>query len=162
MKPESLHAKGYTPITKDCYSNEKLAKNTSGLATNGFNVSRDAFIDKSNLASSSKYGKTAIQAPHPAWSIEGYKSTTHDFFRNPSILVNPTFRETDKFLQTQKAATKNSGFATNNAELDGRGWEQGKTTPGDISRSEYRDRFNAPVSFHRDTYHEKLRKLPGK
>ena len=66
--PENIHAKGYTPITKDCFSNTKLAKNLLGLSTNGFNVSQDAFIDGSKLASSSKYGKTAIQRAHPAWN----------------------------------------------------------------------------------------------
>jgi hypothetical protein len=69
-----------------------LAKNLLGLSTNGFNASKDAFIDHSKLASSSKYGKTAIQKAHPAWNEPPMKSTTHDFFRDPKTLVNPTFR----------------------------------------------------------------------
>jgi hypothetical protein len=63
-----------------------------GLSTNGFNVSRDAFIDQSKLAYSSKYGKTALQRPHPAWNEPPMKSSTHDFFRDPRNQVNPTFR----------------------------------------------------------------------
>jgi hypothetical protein len=92
------------------------------LATNGFNVSKEAFIDKSMLASSSKYGKPTMQNPHPSWSNEPMKSSTHDFFRNPNSQPNPTYRPTDKFLETQKANTHLSGFGTNNAELDGRGY----------------------------------------
>lgn len=92
VKPENIHAKSYTPVTKECFSNQKLAKNILGLATNGFNVSRDAFIDKSKFASSSKYGKTSIQAPHPAWRLDAQRSTTHDFYRDPAAQVNPTFR----------------------------------------------------------------------
>jgi hypothetical protein len=51
-----------------------------------------------------------------------------------------------------KPATRASGFETNNAELDGRGWEPSKYLKGDMKRTEYRDRFNAPIGFHRDTF----------
>jgi hypothetical protein len=86
------------------------------LATSGFNVSKEAFIDKSKLASSSKYGKSTMQVPHPSWCYEQQlKSTTHDFFRDPRAVINPTFRATDKFLETQKPSTRTSGFGTNNA-----------------------------------------------
>jgi hypothetical protein len=133
--PENLHAKGYTPITKECFSNQKLAKNILGLATSGFNVSREAFIDKSLLASTNKYGKATLQNPHPSWSHEPFKSTTHDFFRDPNSLPNPTYRPTDKFLETQKLNTRLSGFGTNNAELDGRGYEQSLYLKGDMTRT---------------------------
>jgi hypothetical protein len=43
--------------------------NRTGLATSGFNITKDAFIDKSKLASSSKYGKTGLQKAHPNWSV---------------------------------------------------------------------------------------------
>jgi hypothetical protein len=43
--------------------------NRTGLATTGFNITKDAFIDKSKLASSSKYGKTGLQKAHPNWSV---------------------------------------------------------------------------------------------
>ena len=56
-------------MTKQSFSNEKLAKNIHGLATTGFNVSKEVFIDNSKLASSSKYGKTALQKAHPNWSV---------------------------------------------------------------------------------------------
>jgi hypothetical protein len=46
-----------------------LGKNTYGLATTGFNVSKEVFIDNSKLASSSKYGKSGLQKPHPNWSV---------------------------------------------------------------------------------------------
>ncbi len=135
MVPENIHAKGYTPISKECFSNTKLAKNLLGLSTNGFNVTGDAFIDGSKLASSSKYGKTAIQKAHPAWNEPPMKSSTHDFFRDPKTRVNPTFRETDKYLQTHKPPTKGSGFATNHAYLDGQGWIPDRVLKGDLNRT---------------------------
>jgi hypothetical protein len=61
-----------------------------------------------------------------------------------------------------KPATRASGFETNNAELDGRGWEPSKYLKGDMKRTEYRDRFNAPIGFHRDTFQEKPRKMKHK
>jgi hypothetical protein len=71
-----------------------------GLSTNGFNTSQDAFVDKSLLAASGKYGKATIQSPHPSWSQGPINSTNHDSFQNPVAQPNPTFRETDKWLQT--------------------------------------------------------------
>jgi hypothetical protein len=44
--------------------------NRSGLATTGFNLTKDALIDKSKNGSSHKYGKTEIQTPHPAWVVK--------------------------------------------------------------------------------------------
>ena len=89
-------------------------------------------------------------------------STTQENFRNPNTLANPTFRETDKFSQTVKAPTKSSGFATNHAYLDGQGWNPDRVLRGDNHRSEYRDRFNAQLDFHRDTNVSKHRKLGKK
>jgi hypothetical protein len=68
VKPESIYGKGYTPIAKECLSSDKLGKNILGLSTNGFNVNQQALIDKSKMASSSKYGKTAVQKAQPAWN----------------------------------------------------------------------------------------------
>ena len=67
--PEGIHAKGYTPITKDCFANERLTKNALGLATTGHNYKYEANLDQSMNATSSKYGKSALQRAHPAWSV---------------------------------------------------------------------------------------------
>ncbi len=40
INSENLHAKGYTPLTKDSFSSPKLGKNINGLSTNGFNTSK--------------------------------------------------------------------------------------------------------------------------
>ena len=97
VKPESIYGKGYTPITKQCYSNDKLAKNILGLSTNGFNVNKEALLDKSKVASSSKYGKTAILRAQPAWNEGPWSSTTHALFKPPKTLDDPNFRETGKY-----------------------------------------------------------------
>jgi hypothetical protein len=49
-------------------------------------------------------------------------STSHDSFRDPSKINNPTFKDTEKFLQTQKKFTKTSGFAQNHDPFDGTGF----------------------------------------
>lgn len=69
IKADNLHAKGYSPITKQSFSNSRLGTNVHGLATTGFNVDKKVFVDGSLLASSSKFGKTALQMPHPAWRV---------------------------------------------------------------------------------------------
>lgn len=57
-------------------------------------------------------------------------STSHDTFRDPSKMNNPTFKDTEKFLQTQKKFTKTSGFAQNHDPFDGTGFEPIKILNG--------------------------------
>jgi hypothetical protein len=45
-------------MAKQSFQQDKLGRNPFGLATTGFNLDRNALIDKSKVASSSKYGKT--------------------------------------------------------------------------------------------------------
>lgn len=47
-----------------------MGKNAFGLATTGFNVNKEVFVDNSKLGSSSKYGKSAIQKSHPNWGVK--------------------------------------------------------------------------------------------
>jgi hypothetical protein len=131
-------------------------------------------VDPSQNASTSKYGKSALQMPHPAWQVQlktiqinTLISTNHDNFRDPNTRMNPTFKETEKFLQTQKLQTKHSGFGQNYSHLDGKGWIPHEilngtiySYKGDRDRTEYRDRFNAPKGFHRDHALQKSRTLP--
>lgn len=41
-----------------------------GIASTGFNVKKEDFIDKSQNGFTSKYGKTALQKAHPNWSVK--------------------------------------------------------------------------------------------
>jgi hypothetical protein len=45
-------------MTKQSFNQDKLGHNPHGLATTGFNLDRNAMIDHSKIASSSKYGKS--------------------------------------------------------------------------------------------------------
>jgi len=45
-------------MAKQSFQNAKLDRNPFGMATTGFNLNRDTLIDRSKVASSSKYGKT--------------------------------------------------------------------------------------------------------
>lgn len=56
-------------MAKQTFNHENLGRNKFGLASTGFNVNPNVFIDESKLASSSKYGKTAIQRSHPNWNV---------------------------------------------------------------------------------------------
>jgi hypothetical protein len=68
-RAESLHAKTFANKTKDVFADPNINANMSGLATTGFNITKDALVDKSKLATSHKYGKTEIQTPHPGWVV---------------------------------------------------------------------------------------------
>jgi hypothetical protein len=45
-------------LARTLLDSKGLDVNRTGLATTGFNITKEAFIDKSKSASSSKYGKT--------------------------------------------------------------------------------------------------------
>jgi hypothetical protein len=89
-------------------------------------------------------------------------STTQDNFRAPKTLLDPTYRPTAKDLQTIKQTTKSSGYATNHALQDGKGWKAHFVLKGDNNRSEYRDRFNAEHPFHRIVNVSKIPQLAKK
>lgn len=68
---------------------------------------------------------------------------------NPAQHGSPTFRETDKLLQTTKLSSKTSGFQQGRAYGDGKGWNNNPVlAPANVT-SEYRDRFNPEAEFHR-------------
>lgn len=56
-------------MTKSVLADPNINANRTGLATTGFNITRDALVDKSKQASSHKYGKSELQTPHPAWVV---------------------------------------------------------------------------------------------
>jgi hypothetical protein len=45
-------------MAKQSFQNERLGRNNFGLSSTGFNLNKEALIDTSKVASSSKYGKT--------------------------------------------------------------------------------------------------------
>lgn len=69
IQAENIHAKGYSAMAKQSFQQDKLGKNPFGFSTTGFNLDRNALIDRSKIASSSKYGKTEIQRAHPGWNV---------------------------------------------------------------------------------------------
>jgi hypothetical protein len=80
---------------------------------------------------------------------ENWISTTKDTYLDPKSQLNPTERETDKYLQTSKMKTKQSGFQRDRAYWDGNGWKPNPIlNPANLT-SEYRDRFNPELDFHR-------------
>lgn len=70
VKADSLYGKSNTILAKSTLTSERLDINRTGLACTGFNLTNDALIDRSKMASSSKYGKTGLQRAHPHWSVE--------------------------------------------------------------------------------------------
>lgn len=59
-------------MTKSVLADPNINANRTGLATTGFNITQDALIDKSKLASSHKYGKSELQTPHPGWVVSPF------------------------------------------------------------------------------------------
>ncbi|KRX08638.1 hypothetical protein PPERSA_03509 [Pseudocohnilembus persalinus] len=159
LQSENKYGKNYSAITRDCFSDKKLGYNTHKLATTGFNFKRHDFIDHSLTASTHTYGKSTIQKPHPCLDSQNWKSVTHSAFRSPQHQVNPTFRQTDKNLQTLKYKTLTSGFQQNHEQFDRKGWIPEKVLHGDRTKTEYRVRYNVDKPYHRNTHLDKTRTL---
>eukprot|EP00178_Gracilaria_changii_P001188 TRINITY_DN11670_c0_g1_i1.p1 TRINITY_DN11670_c0_g1~~TRINITY_DN11670_c0_g1_i1.p1 ORF type:complete len:131 (+),score=9.89 TRINITY_DN11670_c0_g1_i1:268-660(+) len=129
-------------MTKSVLNSPDVNLNRSGLASTGFNITQDALVDKSKNASSHKYGKSELQRSHPAWVPADWVSTTKATYISPEKYGNPTKRETDKHIQTNKLNTKTSGFQQNRDCWDGKGWNPNPVLNPANKTSEYRDRFN--------------------
>ncbi|EGR34633.1 hypothetical protein IMG5_005550 [Ichthyophthirius multifiliis] len=183
LLPNNEYGASYGKITQKCLDDPKLSQNPFKLASTGFNYRRHDFKDTSRKAYSHKYGCQTIITNHPAVEVESkdWVSQTKDTFRNPKNRVNPTYRETDKQLQTQKNFTKTSGFQQNHTCFDGTGWVPDKILNGKIfiiiynnyyiyifllkanrTLSEYRIHYNTKVPFHRETNLFKTRQLQRK
>ncbi len=102
IKAENIHAKGFANMTKQSFNNEKLGKNVYGLATTGFNVTKEVFVDNSKLASSSKYGKSALQSPHPNWSVNIKFILEYLMVYNHSISIQKSKPSIKSNLQTNR------------------------------------------------------------
>ncbi len=76
-------------------------------------------------------------------------SVTKSTYLDPNEHVHPCFRPTDKDLHGSKLATKTSGYQQNRAFWDGQGWIPEKILHPQNVSSEYRDRFNPEMDFHR-------------
>ncbi|EAR94214.3 hypothetical protein TTHERM_00522810 (macronuclear) [Tetrahymena thermophila SB210] len=164
LKPNNHYGASYGEIAKNCLSNPKVAQNPFKLASTGFNYQRHDFRDPSLTATTHKFGAQTLLKNHPSIDQKSnqWQSQTHDSFRNPLHKPNPTYRETDKDLQTQKYFTKTSGFQQNHTTFDRTGWVPEKVLHADRTTSEYRIHFNKQVPFHRDTVLFKERRLPPK
>lgn len=73
--------------------------------------------------------------------------------------MNPTYKDTDKLLQTDQLHTKTSGYQQNRAYWDGKGWNPHPILNGKNNASEYRDRFNPEEAFHRNVQVSKEARL---
>jgi hypothetical protein len=98
-------------MAKQSFQNDRLGANRYGLASTGFNVNRDALIDRSKVASSSKYGKTEIQRAHPGWNVliglcrhPGHPPRMTPSSPRPTASIPPTARLISGFRPRPRAA----------------------------------------------------------
>ena len=61
-----------------------------------------------------------------------------------------------------RTATKASGFVMNSTQCDGSGWVPESNMHSDMTRTEYRMRFNGNKPFHKQTLTMNHGKLPKK
>ena len=77
-------------MAKQSFQNDRLGRNPYGLSSTGFNLNRDALIDTSKVASSSKYGKSEIQRAHPGWNVREVISRRTGILQHMIPLRHPT------------------------------------------------------------------------
>ena len=91
-----------------------------------------------------------------------WTSTTKATYLCPDKQVNPLFRNSNKNELTTKMSTKTSGYQQNRAYWDGQGWKPDPILTAQNIGSEYRDRFNADLPFHRNVHSSKVPQLAKK
>ncbi|CAD8051379.1 unnamed protein product [Paramecium primaurelia] len=78
---------------------------------------------------------------HVPINNEKWNTSTKVQFKNPKVLVSPTYRQTDKVLKNQKF--RNSGYLQNNSTGDQKGWKTHKSIRGNNKVTEYRYAYDS-------------------
>lgn len=162
LKSNNEYGKTFSQIARDSFAKPQLGVNKFKLSSTGFNFRKHDFIDQSIEAKTHKYGSQTIQKHHPCINAEAWETQTQAIYKNPRGQLNPTYRETDKFLQTHKPRTIQSGFSENFKTCDGTGWVPENVLNANRVWTEYRVRYNQQMPFHRDTNLFKVRKMKQK
>jgi hypothetical protein len=113
------------------------------------------------------HGKSTIPTTHPNYTTTEWTTNYREGYKNQEPLRVNLFRKTDPgfFKKTQvskRNSTKASGFVQNSTLFDGHGWVPISKLHGDMTYSEYRNRFNPDVNFHPNPIGTNVRKLPRK
>ena len=113
------------------------------------------------------HGKSTIPMTHPNYTASEWTSNYRAAYVKQEDLRPQIFRKTDlgfwKDLGvTHREATKASGFVQNSTLFDGHGWLPIKKLHGDLTYSEYRNRFNDGVPFHPNPLMKNVRRLKRK
>ncbi|CAD8086446.1 unnamed protein product [Paramecium primaurelia] len=158
VQSENLYGERFSEVARKSFADSKLGK-FNRLSSTGFNFDAKELIDPHKEAYSHKYGCQTILKHHPCTHIDKMVTSYQDGFKKPQNLVAPTFRKTDRYLETSQAQTKTSGFQKNHMQFDGSGWIPHENMNGDQIRTEYRIQYNQEKPFHRNPIQFKLRKM---
>lgn len=99
------------------------------------------------------HGKSTLLKEHPNYVSDPWSTSSKEAFKPQEDVRKHTFRTTNlgkwkntKFNENEN--TKSSGFIKNWLVCDGKGWLPVKSMHGDMTRTEYRTKFNNEVPFH--------------
>lgn len=116
----------------------------------------DATLD----ASSHKHGRMTMQKPHPSIRGDAWSTTQRVSFKKPFAIPSATIRNSsfyhpmpfdDKLKVSWRTSTKASGFGHNAETGDGKGLIPERVLHSDMTRTEYRMRYNKEKPFHKST-----------
>mmetsp|Transcript_32683 Transcript_32683/g.32400 ORF Transcript_32683/g.32400 Transcript_32683/m.32400 type:complete len:206 (+) Transcript_32683:127-744(+) len=113
------------------------------------------------------HGKCTIPQTHPNYADDSFDTTYRKSYVNQEKKRPEIYRSTDaefwKSVQVSKRpSTQASGFVQNSTLFDGYGWEPIKKLHGDMTASEYRNRYNPQRAFHPEPLKQNLRALKKK
>ena len=114
------------------------------------------------------HGKSTIPITHPnyqdnLWLTSSSFSYVNQEKLRPKIYRKTNYSPTKSQKVSNRAKTAASGFVQNSTLFDGHGWLPIEKLHGDMTVSEYRNRFNAYVPFHpkqRPSHTRTLKKKP--
>ena len=160
---DTNYGKRFALVTREQFSREKylparqtelFPKRPTSLSptTTGYGRFGGGVEDEYHTVSR-YHGKSTIPMTHPNYTAADWSTNYKNSYKKQEELRPVIFRTTDLgFWKSSpindRKKTQASGFVQNSTLFDGHGWLPIKKLHGDLTYSEYRNRFNPDVKFH--------------
>lgn len=166
--------KGFTRITRDQFSREIYlpARTTDSFPKRPVSLSMTlgkfgGGLEDEYHTVSRFHGKTTIPMTHPnyqdnLWLTSSSISYVPQEELRPTIYRKTGYQPTKAKKVSKRAKTAASGFVQNSTFFDGHGWVPIEKLHGDMTVSEYRNRFNPYVPFHPKKLKTNVREMKKK
>eukprot|EP00826_Nyctotherus_ovalis_P049930 TRINITY_DN6070_c0_g1_i23.p1 TRINITY_DN6070_c0_g1~~TRINITY_DN6070_c0_g1_i23.p1 ORF type:complete len:170 (-),score=33.16 TRINITY_DN6070_c0_g1_i23:184-693(-) len=148
-----MYGRTNTELSRWAFSKERTDKNPHRYSTTGFNWTKTPRVDNTLHATSNRHGGSTMQATYPGIWCPVLTTTVRQVYKDPMSQPKPTFRQSvsGRFTDFDIPAidTGKSGYVQNNMLFDGKGWLPERNMHSDMTKTEYRVRYNTRKSLQK-------------